>query len=188
MLRKVSSWDKSNDTKIWLPLTCYHSPASSEGGPVHHRKQPFLSHGTRSSFLILMKIKYWAQLWVFQINGKWKALASMWGRKKRFFITIALFVQQPQTAGSPAVELLACIVSTFLRPNQIKIPLCTFWFGNASSSPNQAFEHTRLEKCNNTFPLCSVSWYFITQKLFPLILWSAEILLSNEKGKLWLLV
>lgn len=37
-----------------------------------------------------MKIKYWAQLWVFQINAEWKALASMWLREKEKDVLLLL--------------------------------------------------------------------------------------------------
>lgn len=109
---KTWSWNKWNDTKIWLPLCCCHSPTLSEGDPVHHRQLPFQAMVHVLFFFILMKIKYWAQSWVFQINGEWKALAIMWGRKKKKTITTALLVQQSQTAGFPAGGLLACIIST----------------------------------------------------------------------------
>lgn len=37
-----------------------------------------------------MKIKYWAQLWVFRINAEWKALASMWLREKKKDVLLLL--------------------------------------------------------------------------------------------------
>lgn len=51
---------------------------------------------------------------VVSVSNQWQVKSS--GQhvknKKRPFITTALFVQQSQTAGFPAVELLACIIST----------------------------------------------------------------------------
>lgn len=169
---------------IAFDMLWYHSPAPSERGPYPPKVTVFSKPWYMFLFFYFNEHKILGIVVSVQINGKWKALASMWGRKKPlyFYCIVCATISNSWISHS---RVIGCIST--LR-DQIKIPLCIFWFGNASCSLNQAFEHTRLEKCNNIFPLCSVNWYFITQKLFPLILLLAEALLTNEKGKLWLLI
>lgn len=160
--------------------------------PLSSFREGFLSttHIVHVPLFILMKIRHWEQLWVFQINGEWKALVSMWGGKKTpntpDFITTALLVQLSQTAGFPAGELWLVLYQHFRDLISLKDLFAHSGLAVHLAVITRLLNTIRLDKCNNIFPSCSVSWYFKNTKALSST-WTSKSTTDQQKRKAWLL-